>query len=176
MTLKFLFLALTFLFFNFFKIFIYLLFSSYSSCVLKLTILSWSWCIHLGDIRTFQCWWDIKLGAPNTCFLLPGFPMSVRSITIHSGINAKSFKGNHLQHICHPHPSDLHTCMLQPCSTLCNPVDCSPPGFSVHGIARQEYWSGLPFPSPSDVHIPHQTWVWFWVIPLLKIVQWFLIG
>ena len=27
-------------------------------------------------------------------------------------------------------------------------MDCSPPGFSVHGIYRQEYWSGLPFPPP----------------------------
>ena len=32
--------------------------------------------------------------------------------------------------------------------TLCNPVDCSPPGSSVQGYSRQEYWSGLPFPSP----------------------------
>ena len=90
-------------------------------------------------------------------------------------------------------------CMLvaQSCLTLCNPIDCSPPGPSVHGIlqartlewvaisfsnrnyrkkekvkllsrvqlfatpwteahqappsiefSRQEYWSGLPFPSP----------------------------
>ena len=31
--------------------------------------------------------------------------------------------------------------------TLCNPMDCSPPGSSVCGIARQEYWNGLPFPS-----------------------------
>ena len=31
---------------------------------------------------------------------------------------------------------------------LCNPMDCSPPGSSVHGVFRQEYWSGLPFPSP----------------------------
>ena len=28
-------------------------------------------------------------------------------------------------------------------------MDCSPPGSSVHGILRQEYWSGLPFPSPN---------------------------
>ena len=34
---------------------------------------------------------------------------------------------------------------------LCNPTDYSPPGFSVHGISRQEYWSGLPFPSPEDL-------------------------
>ena len=31
-------------------------------------------------------------------------------------------------------------------------VGChSPPGSSVHGIFRQEYWSGLPFPSPGDL-------------------------
>ena len=24
-------------------------------------------------------------------------------------------------------------------------MDCNPPGSSVHGISRQEYWSGLPF-------------------------------
>ena len=30
----------------------------------------------------------------------------------------------------------------------------SPPGFSDHGISRQEYWSGLPFPSPGDLPNP----------------------
>ena len=33
-------------------------------------------------------------------------------------------------------------------------MDCSPPGFSVHGISRQEYWRGLPFPSPGDLPDP----------------------
>ena len=28
------------------------------------------------------------------------------------------------------------------------PLDYSVPGSSVHGIFRQEYWCGLPFPSP----------------------------
>ena len=36
------------------------------------------------------------------------------------------------------------------CLTLCDPVDYSPIGSSVHGIPRQEYWSGFPFPSPGD--------------------------
>ena len=31
-------------------------------------------------------------------------------------------------------------------------MDCSLPGSSVHGIHRQEYWSGLPFPPPG--HLP----------------------
>ena len=30
-------------------------------------------------------------------------------------------------------------------------MDCSQPGFSVHGFSRQEYWSRLPFPSPNFV-------------------------
>ena len=37
------------------------------------------------------------------------------------------------------------------CPTLCNPMDCRPLGPSVHGILRQEYWSGFPFPSPGDL-------------------------
>ena len=31
---------------------------------------------------------------------------------------------------------------------------CSLPGSSIHGISRQEYWSGLPFPSPGDLPDP----------------------
>ena len=37
--------------------------------------------------------------------------------------------------------------------TLCNAMDCSPPGSSVHGILRREYWSGLPCPPPG--HLPN---------------------
>ena len=45
----------------------------------------------------------------------------------------------------------LHACMctqsLQSCQTLCNTIDCSPPGFSVHGIlqARILEWITIPF-------------------------------
>ena len=31
--------------------------------------------------------------------------------------------------------------------TSCDPMDCSPPGSSVHGIFQAKYWSGLPFSS-----------------------------
>ena len=37
--------------------------------------------------------------------------------------------------------------VVQLCLTLCDPMDCSPPGSSVMAFSRQEYWSGLPFPS-----------------------------
>ena len=32
-------------------------------------------------------------------------------------------------------------------------MDCSPPGFSM-GFSRQEYWTGLPFPSPGGLPDP----------------------
>ena len=46
--------------------------------------------------------------------------------------------------------------VAQSCLTLCDPIDCSPPGSSVHGIlqARKENWSGLLFPSPGDLPNP----------------------
>ena len=37
--------------------------------------------------------------------------------------------------------------------TFCDPMDCSLPDYSV-GFFRQEYWSGLPFPSPGDLPNP----------------------
>ena len=44
--------------------------------------------------------------------------------------------------------------VTQSCPTLCNPMDCSQPGFSVHGFPRQEYWTGLPFPPLGDLPNP----------------------
>ena len=34
---------------------------------------------------------------------------------------------------------------------LCEPMDCSPQAPLPMGFAKQEYWSGLPFPSPGDL-------------------------
>ena len=39
---------------------------------------------------------------------------------------------------------------LPSCPTLCNPMNCSSPGSSVHGFSRQEHWSGLPCPHPGE--------------------------
>ena len=38
--------------------------------------------------------------------------------------------------------------LLQWCLTLGDPIDGSPPGSSIHGIFQEEYWSGVPLPSP----------------------------
>ena len=44
--------------------------------------------------------------------------------------------------------------VAQSCLTLCDPMDCSLPGFSIHGIFQTRVLSGLPFPSPGDLPDP----------------------
>ena len=45
----------------------------------------------------------------------------------------------------------VHT---QSCLTLCNPMDCSPPGFSVPGISQTRILEQLPFPTTGDLPNP----------------------
>ena len=42
----------------------------------------------------------------------------------------------------------MQALVAQLCLTLCSPMDCSPPGSSVHGIlqARILEWVAIPFP------------------------------
>ena len=59
-----------------------------------------------------------------------------------------SFKSSRKVSMC------LRAKSLQSYLTLCEPMDCSPPGFFVLGILQQEYWSGLPCPPPGDLPDP----------------------
>ena len=52
--------------------------------------------------------------------------------------------------VCIKYMCMLRANSLQPCLTLCDPMDCSSPGSSV-GFSRQEYWNGLPTPPPRDL-------------------------
>ena len=44
--------------------------------------------------------------------------------------------------------------VAQSCLTVCDPMDCSSPGFSVHEIFQARILGGLPFPSPGDLPDP----------------------
>ena len=55
---------------------------------------------------------------------------------------------------------------LQLCPTLCDPIDGSPAPPSL-GFSRQEYWSGLPFPSPM-----HESEKWKWSRSVVSDPQW----
>ena len=59
--------------------------------------------------------------------------------------------------------------VAQSCPTLCNPVDCSPPGSSVHEILQARR-HGLPCPSPGDLPdpgLPHCRWILYHLQTLL---------
>ena len=49
--------------------------------------------------------------------------------------------------------------VTQSCLTPSDPMDCSLPASSIMGFARQEYWSGVPLPSPKATIIKAQ-WSW----------------
>ena len=53
---------------------------------------------------------------------------------------------NHLYH------SNIVYVCIHSCVRLCNPLNCSPPGSSVHGIFQKEYW--LPVPPPGSLSDP----------------------
>ena len=48
----------------------------------------------------------------------------------------------------------MHAKSFYSCLILCDPIDYRPPGSSVHGFFRQEYWRGLPCPLPGGLPNP----------------------
>ena len=44
--------------------------------------------------------------------------------------------------------------LLQLCTTLCDPMDCSSPGSSVHGILQARILEWVAFPPPGDLTDP----------------------
>ena len=48
----------------------------------------------------------------------------------------------------------LHAELLQSCLTLCDPIDCSLSGSSVHGIFQARVLEWIAFPSPGDLPDP----------------------
>ena len=77
--------------------------------------------------------WHIALVSRNSRF---------KSTTLHLGVVSFSLM------------SGVYVCSVaKSCLTLWDPLHCSPPGSSVHGISGQEYWRGLPIPPPG--HLPN---------------------
>ena len=107
------------------------------------TFYTWRFSIRLGPSQDFNDTQSRneagKLGSNICCalhdsaiFIPPCFPV----FTVHLGYECM--------------------CVFQVTSavSLCNPMDCSPPGSSVHGILQEEYWSGLSCPPLRDLPDP----------------------
>ena len=57
----------------------------------------------------------------------------------------------------------VHAKTLHLCSTLCNPVDCSPPGFSVHGILQARILEWVAMSSSRGYSWPRD-WTLFYLL------------
>ena len=81
-------------------------------------------------------------------FLLLVMPMAAMWLSVNPCIIFFFFSSTSLLLPTHLPP---HSCTH---AQSCNPMDFSLPDSSVHGFSRQEYWSGLPFPSPGGLPNP----------------------
>ena len=65
--------------------------------------------------------------------------------------------------------------VAQSCPTLCNSMDCSPPGSSIHGIFQAGGLEWVPFLSPRSVVFLHlltifsRNWKWKWLYVLKEL-------
>ena len=55
---------------------------------------------------------------------------------------------------CSSQPCYVHAKSFQSCATLCDLMDCSPPGSSVHGTLQARILEWLPCPPPGDLLDP----------------------
>ena len=75
-------------------------------------------------------------------------PSSVSVTSSHRDV----YQDKWVKKMCYIIQWNIGLCLVtQSYPTLCDPMDCSLPDFSVHRISRQEYWSGLPFPPLGDL-------------------------
>ena len=106
----------------------------------------------LSFVRFFVTSWTIAHQAPLSMGFfrqeyLSRLPFPSPGVFLTQGLNSHPCVSCFGRHILY-HWATLHAKLLQSCLSLCDVVDCSPPGSTVYGILRQEYWSGLPCPPP----------------------------
>ena len=101
-------------------------------CICKLQMLFCSLLLTRWLLYIFsnpQC----EAGKEGTTFTLPMRKLKIRLMCACSLVNAK---------------------LPQSCLTLCDPMNCSLSGSSVHRILQEKNTSGSPCPSPGDLHNP----------------------
>ena len=102
-------------------------------------------CAH-GVTRIPRAWRGTSAGHRLTfpsCNSLVGLLMRMRQTLQHPASRwGERKKGKRESEVAQSYP------------TLCDPMDCSLPGSSVHGISQAKYWSGLPIPPPGDLLNP----------------------
>ena len=67
-------------------------------------------------------------------------------VTLRELLHGGNVGGSSIYEFCNKEQIAQSASNAQSCLTLCDPIDCSPPGFSVHGIlqARKLEWVIMP--------------------------------
>ena len=110
----------------------------------------------LLDIQVVVLRSSILLACPERDHTAQPLLQKGRSACLSSPARAAGAKAA-LSQTIRPHfpDEDVCTCSVaKSCLTVCDPMNCSLPGFSVHGVFRAKCWSGLPFPFPRDLPDP----------------------
>ena len=102
---------------------------------------------HHQQIREVCTSWSHSLGLPSLTWPLKMLRWNSEGVQVIWTLATQDFL-----YVC------IRAKSLQLCLTLCNPMDCSPPGSSVHGIlcARVLEWVALP-PSRGSSWLRNQT-------------------
>ena len=129
--------------------------------------MSWSIQIHSLSKGSFlllyilwvrnKVWWHISITVIYRVFILTA--LKIPCLLIH--LSLPTYPHNHWFLIF----SMCFTKSLRSCATLGNPMDCSPPGFSVHGILQARILEWVAMPSsrgsswPRDwTHVSYVPW------------------
>ena len=104
--------------------------------------------LSMGSHRVGHNWWDLASSSSSKCLKIcsDSHPKPKPNLWSFVQSNQDVFKYYFivsyriLQFLC------VYVCWLTSCYILCDPVDCSPPSFSFHGILQQRIleWIALP--------------------------------
>ena len=127
--------------------------------ILCLQIWQEAFFVHTIFPAQFQVLLSTSLYSPSfpmpSTFLAPPFPITpfVFSLPFHFVYHKFHVFPQHILAPCKFLHVYLHTQSFSCVQLYCDPMACSPLGSSVHGILKQEYWSGLLFLPPG--HLPN---------------------
>ena len=93
-------------------------------------------CVHaqLSCIQLFATLWTVACQERIPEWIAISFSMRSSQPRDEPPISCVSCTGRHVLYHWHPLGSPMMCVCAQLCLTLCNPMDCSPAGSSVHGI------------------------------------------
>ena len=91
--------------------------------------------------------WDIHL-------LLPLDVSTSDSCMLDPDLDLHNYPSDSQAFACMPRKVKVKGLVAPLCPTLCDPMDCSPPGSAVHGILQARILEWVAFPSPGDLPDP----------------------